>query len=166
MVYEPSQQRSGPDLYADSLLGLLLDTQDEAGVPIPDVEIRDQMMTMLLAGHETTANALVWAWYSRARTGRSRQASSGAGRGSVEGAAAGNRTSAYGRYRDLPYTRQVIQETLRLYPPAWAILREAEQGFDMLGDRFPPKAASLSVPMRFIATTCIRGCGCLSAGAV
>ncbi|GGD65740.1 cytochrome P450 [Paenibacillus nasutitermitis] len=65
MIYDTiAAARRNPAFYADSLLGLLLDTKDEHGHPIGDEEIRDQMMTMLLAGHETTANAMVWAFYA------------------------------------------------------------------------------------------------------
>ena len=69
MIYEAiAKARANPEHYSDSMLGLLLDTQDESGQALNDREIRDQMMTMLLAGHETTANALVWAWYCLERT--------------------------------------------------------------------------------------------------
>ncbi|NBD27152.1 cytochrome P450 [Paenibacillus glycinis] len=139
--------KAQPDAYADSLLGLLLDTRDEEGQPIPDAEMRDQMMTMLLAGHETTANALVWAWYALERSPES------AGRLRLELDAVrlreketGESLSAAGYYREMPYARQVVQETLRLYPPAWAILREADLAFDMLGDAFPARSSFLISP--------------------
>ncbi|MBM7567555.1 cytochrome P450 [Paenibacillus sacheonensis] len=148
MVYGAiATARRAPDLYADSLLGLLLDTRDEEGLPLPDTEIRDQMMTMLLAGHETTANALVWAWYSLERSpGAAVKLHRELDEVRLREQAAGEPASAAGRYRDQPYTRQVIQETLRLYPPAWAILREAEQGLDMLGAPFPAKSSFLISP--------------------
>ena len=148
MVYDAiAAAKREPERYADSLLGLLLDTKDESGEPIPDEEIRDQMMTMLLAGHETTANALVWAWYlleqGPAAQGRLHQELDAL---RLKEQQDGNRTSAYDRYRELTYTRQVVQETLRLYPPAWAILRESEQEVQMLGDRFPAKSSFIMSP--------------------
>ncbi|MCQ6561433.1 cytochrome P450 [Paenibacillus mendelii] len=145
MIYDAiASAKREPERYADSLLGLLLDTVDEHGQPIPDHEIRDQMMTMLLAGHETTANALVWSWYSLDREPEV------AGRLHHEldqtGKQAGAQAGAFERFRTLSYTKQVIQETLRLYPPAWAILREAEQELTMLGDVFPAKSSFLISP--------------------
>ncbi|MBO7746268.1 cytochrome P450 [Paenibacillus sp. MWE-103] len=139
--------RRAPDAYADSLLGLLLDTKDEDGEPIADEEIRDQMMTMLLAGHETTANALVWAWYALERAPEAAAAL----RRELDAVRLRERESgaalpAGELYRELPYARHVIQETLRLYPPAWAILREADRGLEMLGDRFPPRSSFLISP--------------------
>lgn len=139
--------RRSPDDYADSLLGLLLDTRDEDGHPIPDVEIRDQMMTMLLAGHETTANALVWAWHGLERS----PDAAAKLHGELDDVRRRERESGekmYGAeyYREIAYAKQVIQETLRLYPPAWAILRESPPGLEMLGERFPPKSSFLISP--------------------
>ncbi|QHT58800.1 cytochrome P450 [Paenibacillus lycopersici] len=139
--------RRNPGAYADSLLGLLLDTTDEDGRPIADTEIRDQMMTMLLAGHETTANALVWAWYSLERTpdaaGKLRRELDAV---RMRERRDGERRTGSDLYRELTYARHVIQETLRLYPPAWAILRESASGLDMLGDRFPERSSFLISP--------------------
>ncbi|QHW32067.1 cytochrome P450 [Paenibacillus rhizovicinus] len=148
MVYGAiAAARGNPEAYADSLLGLLLDTKDEDGLPIADVEIRDQMMTMLLAGHETTANALVWAWHGLERSpGAAAKLRLELDAIRLRGQADGERPSASGFYRELTYAKQVIQETLRLYPPAWAILRESEPGLEMLGDRFPPRSSFLISP--------------------
>ncbi|MBW7459315.1 cytochrome P450, partial [Paenibacillus sepulcri] len=148
MIYDTiAEARRNPEQYADSLLGLLLDTRDDQGDPIPDVEIRDQMMTMLLAGHETTANAIVWALYAldRERSVDERLYEEIQDRPlTVRQMREGQ--SAFDLYRGLAYTRQVIQETLRLYPPAWAILREAEQPVEMLGDHFPANSSFLISP--------------------
>ncbi|WP_219834837.1 cytochrome P450 [Paenibacillus sp. R14(2021)] len=139
--------RKHPDAYADNLLGLLLDTTDEDGKPLADTEIRDQMMTMLLAGHETTANALVWAWHGLERAeGAADQLHRELDAARIRERESGERMSAAARYREVPYTKQVIQETLRLYPPAWAILREAEHGLEMLGDQFPARSSFLISP--------------------
>jgi len=148
MIFDAiSKARGNPESYSDCMLGLLLDLRDEDGEALPEHEIRDQMMTMLLAGHETTANALVWAWYCLERSpeaaarlhdeqDRIREAEARSGR----------QLSAYELYREMPYAKQVIQETLRLYPPAWAILRESEKAVDLLGDRFPNNSSFLISP--------------------
>lgn len=139
--------RARPEAYSDCMLGLLLDLRTEDGKPLPEREIRDQMMTMLLAGHETTANALVWAWVALERApasyARLREEQDHIRDTEKRG---GRRLSAYDRYREMPYAKQVVQETLRLYPPAWAILRESEQEIELLGDRFPNNSSFLISP--------------------
>ncbi|UVI30104.1 cytochrome P450 [Paenibacillus spongiae] len=148
MVYDViAAAKREPQRYADTMLGLLLDTADETGQPIPDREIRDQMMTMLLAGHETTANALVWTWYALDREPAVAERLYGElDRIRQEEEDQGAQPNAFDRYRKLTYTKQVIQETLRLYPPAWAILRETEGEVTMLGDVFPAKSSFLISP--------------------
>ncbi|MCZ8511958.1 cytochrome P450 [Paenibacillus filicis] len=133
MVYEViSEARSDPDRFHPTLLGMLMDTRDTAGRPLAETEIRDQMMTMLLAGHETTANLLCWIWYL---LGEHPEAEA---RFHEEAdRAAADPEGAYDAYRSLSFTQQIIQETLRLYPPAWTILRESDREVTMLGHRFP-----------------------------
>ncbi|ANE46909.1 pyridine nucleotide-disulfide oxidoreductase [Paenibacillus swuensis] len=143
MVYDViAKAKERPEVYTDSMLGLLLDTKDESGEPLPDEEIRDQMMTMLLAGHETTANAMGWAWYGLEQNPEAAERLR-AELASVDGT---GDASAYDLYRELPYAKQVIQETLRLYPPAWMILRETEQAVEMLGESFPANSSFLISP--------------------
>lgn len=148
MIYDAiADAKRQPDIYEGCMLGLLLDTRSEDGQALPEQEIRDQMMTMLLAGHETTANALVWAWYALERSPNALarlHEEQDRIRSKEEGN--GERLSAYDRYREMPYAKQVIQETLRLYPPAWAILRESEQPVELLGDRFPSNSSFLISP--------------------
>lgn len=133
--------RKRPGRYEESLLGLLLDMKDEEGVPITDTEVRDQLMTMLIAGHETTANALVWAWYAIDRE----PSVAAKFHGEIESQGQSG-SPAFERYRKLAYTQQIVQETLRLYPPAWTILREAEREVEMLGENFPAGSSFLISP--------------------
>ncbi|BBI31353.1 cytochrome P450 [Cohnella abietis] len=148
MIYETiSKAKQDPEAYADTMLGLLLDTKDESGGSLSDQEIRDQMMTMLLAGHETTANALVWAWYCLERTPDALHrmyAELNQIREKEE--QSGQQLTAYEHYREMSFTKQIVQETLRLYPPAWAILRESNRALDMLGDHFPNNSSFLISP--------------------
>src|SRR5260370_1978097 len=113
-----AQRRRGGD--AGDLLSMLLAARDEDGSSMNDQQLRDEAMAFLLAGHETTALALSWTWYllsqnpeaenklheelARVLEGRAPQAS------------------------DLPrltYTEGVVKESMRLYPPAWAMGRSA-----------------------------------------
>jgi cytochrome P450 len=106
----------------DGLLAELLAARDEDGRPMPDDQVRDEVLTLVLAGHETTANALAWSWLMLDRH------PSVAARLHEELAAA----PAVPELADLPWTRAVVAETMRLYPPAWVVgrrmLSEAQLG--------------------------------------
>lgn len=135
------EAKRNPDPYRMSMLGMLLDTRDDHGAALDETEIRDQMMTMLLAGHETTANLLTWIWYVLDRTPEVEKRWT-AELSDVEG----KNMDHYERYRALSYTQQIIQEALRLYPPAWIILREAEQEVSLLEDDYPARSSFLISP--------------------
>ncbi|WP_240420213.1 cytochrome P450 [Paenibacillus periandrae] len=142
MVYEViNDAQNHPEKYHLSLLGLLMDTRATNGEGIPIEEMRNQMMTMLLAGHETTANLLTWIWYSLGEHPEV-EAKFHKELESVEL----TEGSAMEQYRKLTYTNQIIQEALRLYPPAWTILREAEREVTMLGETFAPHSSFLISP--------------------
>jgi cytochrome P450 len=102
------------------LLSQLMLARDEAGQPMDERQIRDEAITMLLAGHETTALTLSWAWYLLGL------------HPAVDAQLAVEVDSVLGgrfpTVDDLPrlrYTEQVVSEVLRLYPPAYAIGRQA-----------------------------------------
>lgn len=101
------------------LLGMLMDARDEeTGRSMTDAELRDEVMTMFLAGHESTANALTWTWYllSRHPAIERRLHAELAG-------ALGDRPPAPADLPRLPFCKAVIQEAMRLYPPAWSLGR-------------------------------------------
>ncbi|MDQ2871638.1 MAG: cytochrome P450 [Candidatus Eremiobacteraeota bacterium] len=95
-----------------------------------DARVRDEVMTLFLAGHETTANALTWAWCLLAQN----PAIAERLRAEADAVVApnGNITELLAR---LPFTQRVVRETLRLYPPAWIIAREAKIDIDIGGYR-------------------------------
>jgi len=104
----------------DDLLTLLLAARDEAGKPMGNKQLLDEVLTIFLAGHETTALALTWAFYLLA-THPEVEARLHA---EVD-AVLGDRVPGVADLARLPYTLQVLKETLRLYPPSSAILRVA-----------------------------------------
>jgi cytochrome P450 len=112
-----ADRRAGSDA-ADSgdLLSMLLLSRDEAGDRMSDDEVRDQLVTLFVAGHETTSNALTWTWYllSQNPTVEARLHEE------VD-AALGDRPPALPDLPHLPYTMQVLKESMRLYPPAWVV---------------------------------------------
>jgi cytochrome P450 len=113
-----ARRDSGAD--PGDLLGMLMSVRDDAGQAMSDRQLRDETMTIVLAGHETTANALAFALHLVARHPEverrlQREADAVLGGRPV-------------RFEDLPkleYTERVIEESMRLYPPAWCFEREA-----------------------------------------
>lgn len=123
----------------EDLLGMLLAVRDERGRPLEISEIRDQLVTFIVAGHETVASALGWAWgliATHPEVGE-RIAEE------VEVLAPG-RLIGFDDYPALTYTRAVIDETLRLYPPAWLITRSALAA-DVLDDVHVPAGALIII---------------------
>ena len=114
------------------LLAMLLLAQDEDGSTMTDAQVRDEAMTLFLAGHETTANALAWAWYLLAQHPHLYARL----RAELEQVLAG-RTPTFADLPNLPYTLQVLKEAMRLYPPAYLFGRYAVRAVDLEGYRLP-----------------------------
>src|SRR5690242_8349849 len=125
------ERRSAP-APANDLLQILLDAQDEHGSRMTDEQLRDEIMTLFLAGHETTANALSWTWYLLAQNPDAERTLA-AELDSVLGGAA----PTLADLPRLPYTEMVIKESMRLFPPAWGIGRRAIHDFELNGYRIP-----------------------------
>ncbi|WP_412063330.1 cytochrome P450 [Rubrivirga sp. IMCC45206] len=129
---------SGP---TDDLLGILLEARDEdSGEALTDLELRDEAMTLLLAGHETTATALAWTWLLLAQHPDA-EARLHAEVDAVDG------DLSLASLADLPYTRAVFAESLRLYPPAWAVGREAARDTSLGGHPVPRRSTVLFAPL-------------------
>jgi cytochrome P450 len=100
----------------DDVLSLLLSATDKEGRPLSDAEIRDELMTFLLAGHETTANALTWTWFLLSQYGSVRE------RLTRElNEVLGDRLPNAADLSRLRYMKMIWDESLRLYPPAWTL---------------------------------------------
>jgi cytochrome P450 len=107
---------------AKDLLTLLLTARDDDGNSMSNQQLRDEVITLLLAGHETTALNLSWSWYLLAQHPEV-EAKLHAELDSV----LGGRLPSASDLPKLQYTDKVIRETLRLYPPAWRIFRRTEE---------------------------------------
>jgi len=127
IIRERRASGAGEDLLSD-----FLRAQDEDGSSMTDKQLRDEVMTMLLAGHETTALALSWAWFLLA-THPDEQARLHDELVHV----LGGRLPTAADVPQLTFTNKVIRETLRLYPPAWVISRRASEEVDVGGYRVP-----------------------------
>jgi cytochrome P450 len=111
--------RRDPAAASEDLVGLLLAARDdETGEAFARHEIRDQIMTFLLAGHETTSAALTWMWYLLARNPEARDRVYEEVQDVLSG-----RTPEAADVDKLTWTTAVIEETLRLYPPIWILDR-------------------------------------------
>jgi cytochrome P450 len=113
----------------EDLLTMLMAARDEeTGSKMSDKQLRDEVMTFFLAGHETTAKALTWTFYllSQHVGVRSRLEQE------VDGALAGRSATAQDLPK-LPYAKQVIQESMRLLPPVWALARMTKEE-DQIGE--------------------------------
>lgn len=111
------------------LLSMLLLSQDEDNNFMTDTELRDELVTLFTAGHETTSNALTWTWYLLSQHPEV-MAKLQAEIDSV----LGTRLPTMNDLPSLPYTEMVIKEAMRLYPPAWTLNgREANEEV-MIGD--------------------------------
>ncbi|MCU1241568.1 MAG: cytochrome [Candidatus Acidoferrum typicum] len=108
------------------LLTLLLTARDDDGNSMSDQQLRDEVITLLLAGHETTALNLSWSWYLLAEHPEVEQKLH-----AELDAVLGGRTPCASDIPKLQYTDKVIRETLRLYPPAWRIFRQTEEAFQV-----------------------------------
>jgi cytochrome P450 len=114
------------------LLSILLLARDEEGRPMSDRQVRDEVMTLLMAGHETTAVALTWAFVLLGSHPEVRE------RLEAELASVlGDRAPTPDDVPALPFTEAVVYETLRLYPPAYATGREAVRDTTIGGVRIP-----------------------------
>ncbi len=125
----------------DLLARLIAARDEETGGGMSAEEVRNQVVTIFMAGHETTAQALTWTWYLL-----SQHPAVEAKLHAELGAVLGGRTPRHEQLGQLPYTRMVIEEAMRLYPPAHTLSRTAMGEDEVLGRRIPKGAQIMIVP--------------------
>jgi cytochrome P450 len=139
--YIIAKRRRHPSEGAD-LLSLLMSARDEeTGEGMTDEQLRVEVTTFLLAGQETTSLALTWIWYLL-----SKNPTSQARLEQEIDAALGGRALEYADLANLPYARMVIDESLRLYPPAWGFSRQALSDDELGGFHLPRGWLAFVVP--------------------
>lgn len=133
-----AQENGEPD---QDLLAMLLRVRGEAESPLSDLQLRNETITFLLAGHETTANALTWAFYliSRHPAVEDRLQQEFA-------SVLGGRTPLLDDIPKLKFTKAVMQEAMRLYPPIWIIERRVIERDDIGGFTIPKGSAVVVSP--------------------
>jgi cytochrome P450 len=142
IVYKLIEKRRRSVADTGDLLSMfLLVVDEETGEQMTDLQVRDEVMTMFIAGHETTALTLTWAWVLLAQ------------HPSIEAKlqaeleqTLGNRPPALADLAKLAYTEMIVKEVLRLYPPAWIILRQSLTEVELGGYRLSKNAIISIIP--------------------
>lgn len=138
------ERRRADDPAHNDVLAMLLNAKDaDTGASMADAQLRDEVRTIFLAGHETTSNALTWTWYLLARNPDAATKL----RAELDHVL-GGRLPTTDDIPQLPYTKMVVEESMRLLPPVWALSREAIADDEIDGYRIP--AGSTVVLSQFI----------------
>ncbi|HEY5307588.1 MAG TPA: cytochrome P450, partial [Casimicrobiaceae bacterium] len=125
----------------NDIVSQLIDARDrQTAAPMPDRQLLDEIMTLIIAGHETTASSLNWFWYLLS------QAPDVAARLHAEVDAGEADAPGYDALERLPFTRRAIDETLRLYPPGWLLTRRSIAEDTVGGMPMPPATDVLLSP--------------------
>jgi len=132
IVYEIIRNRRQQQEDIGDLLSMLLDAVDENGQGMDDKQLRDEVLTLLVAGHETSANALAWTWYLLTQHPEVEERL----HAELDQILAGRIPTV----EDLPqldYTRMVLEEAMRFYPPVWMLMRRTVQDDEIDGYHIP-----------------------------
>lgn len=133
LIYRMIAERRASGADQGDLLSMLLLAEDEEGTGgMSDQQVRDEALTLFLAGHETTANALTWTFYLLSQSGEVADRL----HAELDRVLAGKLPTPQD-VALLPYTRQVIAEALRLFPPAWTLGRLALNDYHVGGYTIP-----------------------------
>lgn len=130
VIYPIIERRRRDGAARDDLLSRLLAAQDEDGSQMTDRQLRDEVMTFFLAGHETTSLLLSWTLFLLSRHPGAQDRLRTEAAGVLDGG-----PPAFADLAGLPYLDAVLCETLRLYPPAWVMGREPVEDYEVLGHR-------------------------------
>jgi cytochrome P450 len=137
-----ARERSRDEAQPKDLLARLIAARDEeTGGGMTAQEVRDQVVTIFMAGHETTALALTWTWYLL-----SQHPAAEAKLHAELAQVLGGRTPRHEDLAKLPYTRMVVEESMRLYPPAHSLQRTAVKEDQVSGHRVRAGTTVLIAP--------------------
>jgi cytochrome P450 len=138
LIYAMIAERRASGDRGDLLSMLLAARDDDGGAGMSDTQIRDEAMTIMLAGHETTANALSWTWYLLSQHPEVEAQL----HAEVDSALAGRRPTI-ADLPALPFVERVVTESMRLFPPAWMLGRRAIADYQLAGYTVPARSMIL-----------------------
>jgi enediyne biosynthesis protein E7 len=136
-----ARRRAVPEEHYDYLAMLMSARDRESGAPMGERELIDEVMTLIVAGHETTASGLNWTWYLL-----SQHPQAEARLHAELDAAPELEAPSLAQMEALGYTQQVINEALRLYPPGWLLSRRTIEP-DVLGGYPVPAGTNVLLPL-------------------
>ncbi|HSS19861.1 MAG TPA: cytochrome P450 [Pyrinomonadaceae bacterium] len=140
IIYRLIEERRSSSEDRGDLLSMLLLAQDVEGDggTMSNEQLRDELMTIFLAGHETTANALTWTWYLLSQNPEAESKL----HAEIDRVLSG-RLPTFEDVAQLKYTEMVLTESMRLFPPAWALGRIANEEIEIAGYTVPKKSLVL-----------------------
>jgi cytochrome P450 len=140
LVYTLIKERRASSPHdAGDLMSMLLRAKDEDGSVMTDTQVRDEVLITFAAGHETTANALTWTWYLLSQNPAVEEKL----QAEVD-AVTGSHTPSPEDVPRLEYTTKVLTESMRIYPPAWILVRQAMKD-SVIGGYLIPRGAGLAL---------------------
>jgi cytochrome P450 len=139
LIYRIISDRKKDTRPRNDLLSLLMSAMNEDGSQMTERQVRDESMTLFVAGHETTALSLAWTWYL---LGENPEAE--AHLHEELGSVLGGRPAEVSDLEKLPYLNAVIHESLRLYPPAYMMARMNVEPLHLGGYEIPPRSTLLA----------------------
>jgi cytochrome P450 len=142
MVWDVVHERQAHPSDVEDLLGLLLSVRDEHGRPLPLRRVRDEAATFMLAGHETTANAMSWMWYLLALNPDARERMLA----EVDSVLGSRRRPELADIKRLEWTTACVQEAMRVFPPAWVVPRRCVEDDVIDGHRIP-RGSTVLIPI-------------------
>jgi cytochrome P450 len=142
MIYGFIDDRRRADSSRKDLLAMLMSARDEeTGEGMSEQQMRDEMITIFLAGHETTASLLGWTWYLLGENPAVEAGLRLEQREMLDG-----KTPSHEDLRKLDYIRKVLEEALRMYPPAWMFARRSVEQDNVLGYTIPAGSTIMLSP--------------------
>jgi cytochrome P450 len=140
VIIELAVQRRAANSISTDLLGMMMQSRDrESGQAMSDHQLAREVMTLVVAGHETTASVLNWTWYLLSQHRAAEEKLSAELTEMPQ-----DRFPRFDELSKFAYTRQVIEEAMRLYPPGWLLTRRALKA-DQLGDYLVPAGTEIYI---------------------
>lgn len=140
LALRTAQITAGAEADRGDLLSMLMAARDEEGNPMDERQLRDELVTIFVAGHETTTNALAWTFYLLAQHPEIAEKVY-----AEVDTVLGGRAPALADLPNLPYALQVIKESMRLYPPAWVLNTRESRTATTIGDYAIPAGVQIFI---------------------